>query len=181
MDSIELEYSYLAKELPQGLRSCKSKEMLDIYIPDGIPHAPIRIRKRGEKYEITKKCPENEDDHSRLIEQTIVLTEKEFLALRNEIKGRRVHKTRYFYPHNGRTAEIDVFMDDLEGLVLIDFEFENEEEKSKFKAPDFCLVRVRGDGIQGENFLAGGMLCGKKYSDLEPKLKKLGYKKLFLE
>jgi CYTH domain-containing protein len=72
--------------------------------------------------------------------------------------------------HNGIKAEIDVFQDDLAGLVLVDFEFNNVKKKDSFKVPDFCLVDVTQDKT-----FAGGMLCGKKYSDIDTRLRELGY------
>jgi CYTH domain-containing protein len=168
---IELEKTYLAKFIPSKLEN--GKEMIDIYIPDGIHHAPIRIRKNGNKYYITKKQPAKENDHSVLIEQTIELSEPEFIELEKEIKGRRIEKIRYNLNHNGNTAEIDVFKEKLKGLVLVDFEFKTNEEKEKFKMPDFCLIDVTQ-----EEFIAGGMLCGKSYEDIEEDLNRLNYKKI---
>ena len=51
-------------------------------------------------------------------------------------------------------------------MVVIDFEFTSIEEKDNFRIPDFCLVEVTD-----EEFLAGGMLCGKYYEDLEENLR----------
>ena len=174
---IELERTFLAKQIPDGLKQCKSKEILDIYIPKSMEgHAPVRLRKNGDVYEITKKSRVDEGDHTKLLEQTISLTRAEFMALEKEIVGKRLHKTRYYYPVNGRVAEVDVFMDALTGLVLIDFEFTNEEEMKAFKAPFFCLAEVGH-----EDFIRGGVLAGKRYSDLEVELVKHAYLKLFLK
>lgn len=174
---IELERTFLAKQVPDGLKQCKSKEIRDIYIPKLIEkHAPIRIRKNGDNYEITKKSTLIEGDHSQMLEQTIKLTREEFMQLEKEISGRRVVKTRYYYPVNGTTAEVDVFGEALTGLVLIDFEFKTVEEKDAFKMPFFCLAEVTQ-----EDFIAGGVLCGKKYTDLENELKRFNYQKLFLK
>jgi len=122
---------------------------------------------------LTKKELPKDGDSSKLIEQTINLSKEEFDALEKEISGRRIHKKRYLFDYNGRIAEIDVFQDALEGLVVIDFEFEKEEEKDAFKMPDFCLV-----DITPEEFIAGGMVCGKSYSDLEADLNRFNYKKI---
>lgn len=140
--AIELERTFLAKQIPDGLKNCKFKEIRDIYIPKVIEkHAPIRIRKNGDKYEITKKSTIVEGDHSQLLEENISLTREEFLLLDKEISGRRVSKTRYYYPVNGRIAEVDVFSDALIGLVLIDFEFSSVEEKDAFKPPSFVWLK----------------------------------------
>ena len=70
-------------------------------------------------------------------------------------------------------AEIDIFLDDLEGLATADFEFVSSQEKDSFIMPDFCLADVTQ-----EKTTAAGILAGKKYSDIEPFLNKYGYKKI---
>ena len=157
---VELERTFLIKELPKNLKECKSIEVLDIYIPQSVPHPILRIRKRGSVFEITKKAPV-ENDSSEQEEQTISLSEQEFSELSN-LQGKRLRKIRCYYPFNNKTAEIDVFLDDLEGLALVDFEFDSIEDKTNFAMPDFCLADVTQ-----EEFIAGGFLAGKKYSDIK--------------
>lgn len=169
---IELEKTYLAKYIPEDIASCKSKEIIDIYIPRASEHPQIRLRKNGDRFEITKKSPVKEGDASCQQEQTISLTELEFNELA-KLDGKRVCKVRYFYEYNGRIAEIDVFKESLDGLVLVDFEFDNPEEKDNFPMPDFCLAEVTQ-----EKFVAGGMLCGKSYGDIKEGLEKFEYKNL---
>lgn len=171
---IELERTFLAKTIPQGLKGCKHKEIIDVYVPAKAEHPVLRIRKNCKKFEMTKKTPVKGNDASEQLEQTIILSREEFEAL-STLEGKRAAKDRYYYPCNGRIAEVDVFKEALAGLVLIDFEFERAEEKNAFTMPDFCLADVTQ-----EKLFAGGMLCGKKYSDLEPLLEKYCYKKLFL-
>lgn len=169
----EIELTFLAKRIPNGLFDCESKEIIDVYIPKSDEHPKLRIRKNGERFEITKKKPVD-DDPSVQEEETVRLTEEEFNSLRT-VDGKEVRKIRYYYPYDGRTAEIDVFQDALKGLVLVDFEFDNVEEKDSFFTPDFCLTDVTK-----EDFIAGGMICGKSYENIVNKLDMLGYKKLEL-
>lgn len=169
---IELERTFLAKHLPAGLKECKYKEVYDIYLPPNSRHPVLRIRKNGNKFEITKKEPIDPKDTSRMKEETVNINEEEFNSIK-EINGKRLRKLRYYYKYGNHTAEVDVFQDDLKGLVIIDFEFNDENEKNAFKMPDFCLV-----DITQEEFTAGGMLCGKKYNDIEPVLKKYNYLKI---
>ncbi len=68
-----------------------------------------------------------------------------------------------------------MFQGDLKGLVVVDFEFDSIEEKDSFEMPDFCLVDVTQ-----EDFIAGEMICGKFYEDIESELNRFDYKKLFL-
>ncbi len=169
---IELERTFLLKEKPEGLERCKSIEILDIYIPQAVPHPILRIRKRGNVFEMTKKSPIKNNDSSEQKEQTISLSEKEFAEL-SALSGKRSRKIRYYYPVDNFTAEIDIFLDNLEGLALVDFEFNSTEEKRNFVMPEFCLTDVTQ-----EEFVAGGFLAGKKYSDIEPFLNKYNYQKL---
>ena len=171
---IELERTFLLKKIPEGLKNCKSIEILDIYIPQTAPHPILRIRKRGDVFEITKKSP-MENDSSEQEEQTISLTEKEFSKL-SALGGKRLRKIRYFYPVDNRTAEIAIHLDSLEGFATVDFEFGSIEEKLKFTMPDFCLAEVTQ-----EEFAAAGYLAGKKYEDIQPFLEKYNYKKIKLE
>jgi len=166
---IELERTYLAKVIPKNLEN--PKDMLDIMIPRSERHPVLRIRKIGDKFEMTKKYPV-EDDPSKQHEFTIPLTKKEFEELEKNIQGKRIEKLRYKTEYNGIQMEVDVFQGKLKGLVLIDFEFKTEEEKNNFQMPNFCLKEVTQ-----EEFIAGGMLCGKSYEDIEEELNKLGYKK----
>lgn len=169
---IELEKTYLVKYIPEGLEKCKSSELLDVYFPSASLHPKLRLRKKGDKFEMTKKTLIDESDAGAQIEETINLTEEEFEELQ-EVSGKRVRKIRYYLDHENNQAEIDVFQDDLNGLVLVDFEFKSKQEKDDFIAPDFCLTEVTQ-----EEFVAGGMLCGKSYADIEKYLVKFDYKKL---
>lgn len=171
---IELEKTYLAKKLPENFKGCSFKEIIDVYIPISSEHPSLRLRKNGNKIELTKKEPVNEGDNSCMKEQTIILTEAEFDVL-NKVDGKRIHKIRYNYEYQGNIAEFDVFQDLLSGLVIIDFEFATMEEKDRFQMPDFCLA-----DITQEVFTAGGMICGKSYEDIEHILNRYNYKKLFL-
>ncbi len=171
---VELERTFLLKKIPEGLKDCKSIEIFDIYIPQSVPHPVLRIRKRGEVFEITKKTP-IENDSSEQEEQTISLSKEEFSEL-SALDGKKLRKIRYFYPINSRAAEIDIYLDNLEGLTTADFEFNSSDEKSDFRMPDFCLAEVTQ-----EEFAAAGYLAGKKYEDIQSFLEKYNYKKIRLE
>jgi len=168
----EIELTYLARALPPGILSAPRKEMLDIYIPASAEHPDLRIRRVGEKCEITKKRPIKDGDASHQMENTIPLTKEEYEEM-SQLKGKRTRKTRYYYEEGGARYEVDVFRDDLAGLVLVDIEFDSLEKKKSFHPPAWCLAEVTQ-----EKFLAGGMVCGKRYADIEPQLAKFNYKKI---
>ena len=174
MNQIELEKTYLVKFIPEGALQAKSEEILDVYIPVSKDHPTLRLRKRGRKFEITKKFPVEEKDSSCQNEHTIELDEEEFESIAG-VEGKRVRKVRYVFEYEGKMGELDVFQDGLKGLILVDFEFETIKEKDALQTPDFCLADVTQEKV-----FAGGMLCGKTYLDIEPFLKKYKYKRIEL-
>lgn len=160
MIEIELEKTYLVKNPPSDLEKYPKVELIDIYLPKSSPHPDLRIRRKGEKYEITKKSPVKDNDASAQTEHTIKLTKEEYQTL-EKIDGLKIRKFRYSYPYGGQTGEIDVFQDNLSGLILADFEFKTEKERDEFPLPSFCLADVTNDPV-----IAGGILASKKFSDL---------------
>lgn len=171
-NEIELELTFLAKERPSELNGVEPEIMVDTYVPKS-GFADLRIRKRGGKFEITKKVPLRPGDYSIMKELTIPLNEDEYEEL-SSVGNRKVLKHRYSVEIEGYPAEVDVFQGDLFGLVLIDFEFKNELEKTKFKVPAVCLADVTQ-----ESFIAGGKLAGKKFEDISRELFKFGYRPIY--
>ncbi|HEY1835790.1 MAG TPA: hypothetical protein VGG13_03135 [Candidatus Saccharimonadales bacterium] len=55
--------------------------------------------------------------------------------------------------------------------MIVDIEFETVTERDAFAKPDFCLIDVTQ-----EDFIAGGMLAGKSYRDIETELTRFDYK-----
>ena len=128
---IEIEKTYLVKYLPKDYKKYNSEKILDIYIPKNSPHSRLRIRKKGLNLEITKKRYLSENNSSTQLEETINLTKDEYKAL-SKINGNIISKTRYYYPYKNYVAEIEIFSGKLKGLVLIEFEFKNQQEFNKF-------------------------------------------------
>lgn len=164
---IELEKTFIVKTVPE-LNSCESIEIHDIYLPAENIHPILRIRKSGDSMKITKKEVIN-CDRSEQKEYTIPLSDKEF-SLFSNLKGKVITKTRYIFQVEKAVCHLDVFHDKLKGLVLADFEFKTQEDKITFIPPEFCLADVTQ-----EELIAGGMLAGKSYQEIEPFLKKMGY------
>lgn len=166
---IELERTFLLKFFPDEIRSAEKTEMVDCYVPVGAPHCFLRIRKRGNRFEITKKVPVDDSNFSELKEETIHLSKYEFQGL-STCRSKDVIKDRYKFVYDGRHCEVDVFKGPLRGLVLVDFEFESKEDKDSFVMPDFCLTDVTQ-----EDSIAGGLLAGKCLEDIRAFLGKYGY------
>lgn len=173
MPNIELELTYLAASIPEAIKHSTPKRLSDVYIPENPDvHAKLRIRQKGDSYIMTKKIPISAGDASKQNEFDIPLDEAEFKEL-IKVSNRRITKDRYEIELAGRIAEVDVFQESLKGLIVIDFEFEKEEEQKNFIPPIECLANVTQ-----ENFIAGGNLAGLGYSDIEGHLDRYNYVRL---
>lgn len=171
--AIELELTFLAKRIPSEIEGATPTRIVDIYIPDTSEHSHLRLRQKGDQYELTKKTPIQDGDASAQLEQTISLSQLEFEVMA-VISQKRVVKDRYRVMLGNREAEVDVFRDKLQGLVVIDFEFTTPAEKARFVAPADVVLA----DITQEDFIAGGLLAGKSYADIEPELARFDYQRL---
>jgi CYTH domain-containing protein len=173
MIEIEYELTYLAKYIPKEIEGVTPKLITDYYLPEeNCEHPHLRIRAKGSSFEITKKQPLDGTDSSEQSEHTIQLNKDEYEDMVNG-RTRKVSKNRYSIAIDGFAADVDVFLDELEGLVLIDFEFTSKESKDAFTPPDVCLADVTQ-----EAFIAGGLLAGKTYADIRIQLDVYGYSKI---
>ena len=159
---LEIEVAYMPKELPSELLSGKPVLIVDVYLSDETDLlSKLRLRQKDTVYEFTKKVNLDPDDLSIQQEYNTPLTKAEFEKLRSA-GGREVVKDRYKVPLGEHTMEIDVFREKLEGLVIIEVEFKNQEAKEAFVAPDHF-----GNDITQENFIAGAYLAGKSLADIQ--------------
>lgn len=169
---IEYERTFLAKHIPQEIVGEEGTLLHDIMVPDTVRHPHLRLRQKGSKYVITKKYPLRDGDITEMVEETIPLDKEEFEALK-KCSTKDIVKRRYNVAIDGYPAEVDVFEEKLRGLVLIDFEFSTSADKDAFIVPGVCLADV-----SQEEMLAGGILAGRSYDEIEPTLVKYGYGKL---
>jgi CYTH domain-containing protein len=168
--SLELELTFLARRLPAELVGVTPMRLVDIYVPDDLSiHPHVRLRQKGDRFELTKKTQILNGDASQHVESTIELTADEFDSLAAG-HTRIVEKDRYAVVLGGNAAEVDVFTGGLEGLVLIDFEFDQESKLNAFTPPEVCA-----SDVTQEDFIAGGLLAGRTYHDIELELARHSY------
>lgn len=173
MQSSEFELTFLVKDVPFEVLGAIPHLVKDVYVPEeGISN--LRIRKKDDVCELTKKMSVVSGDYSMMRELTIPLEETEYESLILK-RTRQLMKHRYSVVIDGYHAEVDVFQKDLLGLVLIDFEFESKEQKDQFKIPNICLADVTQ-----ESFISGANLAGKSYEDIAEKLSEYKYVPVFL-
>ena len=70
------------------------------------------------------------------------LSRPQFDAAWDQTKGRRIHKTRHRIALDAHTVEVDIFHDDLDGLLLAEVEFESEEALAAFEPPAWFGTEV---------------------------------------
>ena len=73
------------------------------------------------------------------------ITEQQFAAAWDQTPDRRVHKTRYRLPLPDLVIELDVFHEELSGLVLAEVEFECDESMAAFEPPPWFGAEVTDD------------------------------------
>lgn len=129
----EIERKYLIKSIPFDLSEFQFEEILQGYISEPEDDLTVRVRKKGEKYFKTLK---KKGLTSRL-ENEIEIDKNLFNELWSKTKNRRLRKTRYIIPYNDLTIELDIFKDNLDGLIIAEVEFKSLEQSSQFIPPEW--------------------------------------------
>ena len=101
----------------------------------------VRIRARDDEHLLTAKGGQG------LVrrEVTVPLSAEQFEELWPLTAGRRVRKRRWVIAHDDVELEIDVFDDDLEGLVVVEVEFASTEVGRGFTPPEWFGPEVTDD------------------------------------
>jgi len=82
------------------------------------------------------------------------ITEDQFTAAWEQTPDRRVHKTRYRLPIDTGVVELDVFHEELAGLVLAEVEFGCDESMAAFEPPSWFGAEVTEDAAYTNASLA---------------------------
>lgn len=135
----EIERKFLVKNLPESLE--EGVMILQGYLHIGSDGSEIRVRRKGDKYFMTKKSG---GDLQRKEEESQI-DEKEFYAEWPKTEGKRVEKTRFEIPFGGQTIELDLFAGSLEGLMTAEVEFASIEASQSFTPPEFLGQEVTSD------------------------------------
>lgn len=127
---MEIERKFLIKELPADFDSYPHRTLEQGYL---CTSPVVRIRKDGERYELTYKSK----GFMAREEYNLPLTESAYLHLREKIDGRLITKERYCIPYQDYTIEIDIFKGFHAPLILAEVEFPTIEEAVSFLPPDW--------------------------------------------
>lgn len=147
----EIERKYLPTSLPDHLESFPHREIVQGYLSRS---PAIRVRASRGHYRLTVKG----GGMMSRTEDTFDLGSKEaFEHLLGKCDGRVIHKTRYLLPVEGYpqlTGELDVFSGELEGLVVLEVEFPDEQMADAFQPPAWFGEDVSFDGRYHNSYLS---------------------------
>ena len=145
---MEIERKYLVKEIPTDLNQYEIKKIAQGYL---CTEPVVRIRRSNNDYYMTYKG----DGLMVREEYNLPLTEEAYTHLRPKIDGLLIAKTRYLIPLNDKlTAELDIFEEDLKGLVIVEVEFDSIEEANAFTSPDWFREDVTNSGKYHNSYLS---------------------------
>lgn len=99
---------------------------------------------------------------------TVILSLKEYQLL-DALEGNQIRKIRYYHNFRGRVFSIDVFENELDGLVLCETESDGLEDLMFAEPPAYVSREVTEDV-----FFTGGHLCEATNLDLLDKLSAFG-------
>lgn len=128
---MEIERKFLIKYVNFALEKYEYKDIEQSYLSF---KPEKRIRKANTSYFYTEKS-DGELIRSEL-EKSI--SETEYEKLSSKSISQKIKKRRYLIPlSKGQIAELDVFSGNLEGLILVEVEFQDSFDAENFNVPEW--------------------------------------------
>lgn len=153
---MEIEKKYRIKQMQQGLDKFDKKEIEQGYLCN---EPVVRIRKSNNEYYMTYKSRLNmKADSSKALcceEVELPLTKESFEHLKEKVDHNMIKKIRYHIPlEDNLVAELDIFLNKLDGLTIVEVEFPDEEAAGAFVPPTWFGEDVTFDNRFKNNYLA---------------------------
>lgn len=111
------------------------------YLSLGADGEEVRLRDRAGRASLTVKRGLG----MVRAEHEIEISPSQFEALWSATEGRRLKKQRHQLGLNGRMAEVDVYEGRLNGLVVVEVEFDSVAEAEAFAPPQWFGAEVTDD------------------------------------
>lgn len=144
---IEEERRFLLKSIPEGLQAEEPfVRIFDHYVPGTRLRLRLVQSSTGEPlvYKFGQKYQTGEKELHQTIMTNIYLNEAEYLTLL-DLGGQTISKRRYQYHYHDNEYSIDIFEDDLQGLILAEVEGQETTDISSLPIPGFAFKEVTGD------------------------------------
>jgi CYTH domain-containing protein/8-oxo-dGTP pyrophosphatase MutT (NUDIX family) len=152
---MEIERKFLLPALPNWAMYAHRKEIRQGYIcQEG--NREVRVRQIGNKFYLTYKRG------SGLVrfEQENQIPRTTFDKLWPECRDRQLIKTRYYHRENGSVLEVDLYRNNLLGLIVAEVEFENEEQSRLYKVPPYFGREITEDTAYSNRMLISNGISG---------------------
>lgn len=136
----EIERKFLLAEFPRDLNPESQQELMQGYLQLD-DHKDLRIRKSPKGFTLTAKVGvglvREENEHG--------ISEAMFNTLWPFTENKRISKVRHRVLLNNQPCDIDVYRGSLDGLIVMETEFDSESDAERFSFPDFCVKEITGD------------------------------------
>jgi CYTH domain-containing protein len=123
---------------PPDLSQTECERIAQGYLAIGANGTEVRLRKKGKNFFLTLKSGEG----LQRGELEIRLTLRQFQVLWPATEGRRLEKMRYTMNWRRRKIELDIYRNNLSGLVVAEVEFESRQQAAGFSAPTWFEEEV---------------------------------------
>ena len=137
----EIERKFLVKNPPGNYSDWYYTEIRQGYLAVTKEGIEVRIRNKGNSFFQTVKSEKGL--YREEIE--ISITKEQFEVLWPATSGKRIHKKRFTINYNGQLIELDVYQGRLEGLIVAEVEFDNEENCRRFEPPMWFDREITND------------------------------------
>ncbi len=136
---MEIERRFLTDNIPHDLSSFRKRSIEQGYLCQ-IP--AVRVRNDNGSFFFTLKSGGPGMSHEELETE---IPQEAYFHLLKKADGIIIKKDRYEIPYDNHLIELDIFKDELEGLVIAEVEFPTKDEALRFIPPDWF-----GDDITGK-------------------------------
>jgi adenylate cyclase len=152
-DGIEIERKFLLDGLPPALAFARRTAILQGYLAvDG--DTEVRVRRTPKAATLTIKS----GGGAVRVEEELPLAQRQADALWALTEGRRVQKTRRVMRVGGHDVEVDEYAGALDGLVVAEVEFIDEESARAFEPPHWFGRELTGDpGYSNRSLAMNGL------------------------
>ncbi len=151
MAVVEVERKWLVETAPSEVLGAPAEHIDQGYLTIGEAGAETRVRRKGERFWITVKSGSGLSRQETEVE----LTAGQFEALWPATEGARVEKVRHSMPaRDGHLIELDVYSGSLDGLIVVEVEFDDPRAAESFVVPDWFGREVTADDAYRNQRLA---------------------------
>jgi len=152
---LEIERKFLVDRAPGDLDAYPAADIDQGYIAITDDGVEIRIRSYGGRSFLTIKSGGSEVR----LEEEIEIDERRFRSLWPLTAGRRIRKRRHLISSaDGIRIELDIYRDDLSGLVTAEIEFESEDAAAAFTAPGWLGREITHEpGYKNQRLAVDGL------------------------